>query len=390
MNRTEDRLRDALAERARYSPVDPRAWEQTLARTRRPRSGARARSGAWARFVIPAAAAAAVVAIVAGATVLTGHGGLGGGPGVPGQARPAQAARPAPPGRNDYLIQQDPPVSQVVLVKAGTEGQARWVYVWFARMKGGRGTVLCSEIRAGKLLTAAGCETVELSAGQSAVLTSGDGAIQLGASVRRADSVLALLPGHGAAGQLVSGRGFPAKVWLVSYQSGASATIVFRDATGNQVGRLALASVSPPPAQPRHGGITVFSNQTGTATAYLIAGRISIWSTATPQGFISGLPASAGPGLSAVLYGFPGSGSGAGSGSAQSSEFYGYAHGNVARVTLRLASGKPLTARTFPGWPGSGIRLWAVPGPGGPMLPPKFVALAYDAAGHIVSQVTSG
>ena len=65
----EDRLRDALTERARHSPVHPDAWDQTLARTRR-----RPRSGAWARYVIPAAAAAAVVAIVAAATVLTGRG----------------------------------------------------------------------------------------------------------------------------------------------------------------------------------------------------------------------------------------------------------------------------------------------------------------------------
>lgn len=313
------------------------------------------------------------------------YGGQRGGPGGqggPSQAGTAQAARPAPPGRDDYLIQQDPPVSQVVSVKVGTQEQARWVYVWFARMKGGQGTVLCSEIRTGKILSAAYCETVQLSADQGAVLTGGGGGIQLGASVKQADSVLAQLPGHGAAGQLISGRGFPAKVWLVSYQSTGSVTIVFRDATGHQVGRLALAGANPLHTRPRHGGLTVFRNQTGTATAYLIAGRVCIWSTATPQ-VIFVLQASGPPALT-VLYGFPGNGS------ARSSEFYGYAHGNVARVTLRLASGKLLTARTFPGWPGSGIRLWAVPGPASAAMPPKYVALAYDDAGHIVGQTTSG
>lgn len=86
MNTIEDRLRDALRERARHSPIDPDAWEQTVARVRRP-----VRARAWSRFIVPVAAAAAVVAIVAGATVLTGHEGLGAGPGL---RRPALRIRP--------------------------------------------------------------------------------------------------------------------------------------------------------------------------------------------------------------------------------------------------------------------------------------------------------
>jgi hypothetical protein len=71
-------------------------------------------------------------------------------------------------------------------------------------------------------------------------------------------------------------------------------------------------------------------------------------------------------------------------------EFYGYAHENVARVTVRLADGRQVGARTFPGWKGSGIRLWAVPAPTD--LPPRlrYVVLAYDAAGHVVWQLTCG
>ncbi len=383
MSTIEDRLRDALTERARHSPVHPGAWEQTLARTR-----PRPRSGAWARYGIPAAAAATVVAIVAAATVLTGHGGLDGGhgsqSGSPRRGGTAQAALPAPLTRKDYLIQQDPPVSQVVRVQAGTAGQAQWVYVWFARMKGGQGTVLCSEVRAGTNLEWADCETVALSAGQVAVPTAGFPAFLLGASGPQVASVAVQRPGHGSAGRLISGRGFPARVWLASVQLASGETIVFRDATGRQVGRLAVNRLIPALARPRHGGITVFRNQTGTATAYLIGGRVDIWSTATPQEFISVLPASAPPALSAVLFGVPAVGP------ARSSEFYGYAHGNVAKVTLRLASGKLLTARTFPGWPGSGIRLWAVPGPAGVTRQPNYVALAYDAADRIVGQVTSG
>ena len=381
MNTIEDRLRDALTERASHSPLHPGAWEQTLARTR-----PRPRSGAWARYVIPAAAAAAVVAIVAAATVLTGHRGLDGGHrgGGPSQAGTAPVALPAPLTRKDYLIQQDPPVSQVVKVKAGTSGQAQWVYVWFARMKGGQGTVLCSEVRSGKDLQSAYCETADLFADQVAVPTGGYSTLLLGASGKQVASVRMQLPGHVADGQLISGRGFPAKVWLASFQPGSSGTIVFRDANGHQVGQLALTKAFPSPARPRHGGITVFRSQLGTATAYLIGGRVCIWSTAAPEGFVATLPASAPPALSAVLFGVPPFGP------VKSSEFYGYAHGNVAQVTLRLASGKLLTARTIPGWPGSGIRFWAVPGPAGVTTQPQFVALAYDAAGRVVGQVTSG
>jgi hypothetical protein len=56
MNTVEDRLRDALRERARHSPVDPDAWSRTVARSRAPWWRPR-RAG----FLAPLAAAAAIV-----------------------------------------------------------------------------------------------------------------------------------------------------------------------------------------------------------------------------------------------------------------------------------------------------------------------------------------
>ena len=100
MNALEDRLREALAERAAHRPIDPDAWDKTVTRSRRRIRLARP---AWlpAGFAIPAAAAAAVVAIVVAATEVTG--GLTGGPSSPGQhpARPATAGQhgPKPPGK---------------------------------------------------------------------------------------------------------------------------------------------------------------------------------------------------------------------------------------------------------------------------------------------------
>jgi hypothetical protein len=54
------------------------------------------------------------------------------------------------------------------------------------------------------------------------------------------------------------------------------------------------------------------------------------------------------------------------------------------------ASGELLTARTVPGWPGSGVRLWAAFVPAGLRQAPEYVALGYDAGGHVVWQVTTG
>jgi hypothetical protein len=361
MSSIETRLREALTERARHSPVDADAWEQTLARTRR-----RPRAGVWARYVIPAAAATAVVAIVVGATVLTGRGGRDGGSGghgsESGRTGTAQLALPAPLSRKDFLIKQDPPVSQVVRVNVSTGQLTQQVYLWYARMKGGRGTVLCSEFRLGKLIVTADCETVQLSAHQAGVLTGDDGAIKVGAVSAQATSVRAQLSGGpAAAGRLVSGRGFPARVWVVSYQPPDAAVIVH--------------------GKPQHGGITVFHRNAVTWTAYLVNGQVRFWSGNWMLAF-STLQASGAPDVgvfSEVLTsGPPGSG------------FYGYAHGDIARVTIRLASGKLLTARTFPGWPGSGIRLWAAPVPSGLRQAPWYVALGYDRAGHVVWQATHG
>ena len=382
MNSLGERLREALRERAAQSPVSPDAWSRTLARTRR-----HTWAPAWTRFVIPAAAAAAVVAIVAAATVLTGHGGLGGGHRSGGASRSASAppARPAPLSQQDYLIKQDPPVSQVVTVKTGTGRLAQWVYVWYARMKGGHGTVLCSEARWGTFTAGAGCQTFRLSAHQPAALTGGSVSVMVGASGGQVASVRAHVPGGQAVtGQLVSGRGFPARVWVVNLQDYGTATIVFLDAAGRQVGQLPILGPGlPASGKPQHGGITVSHGNGFTWTAYLVNGQVSFWSGNWMLGYSTTLPASWPPEVTVFFNrlsgGIPGP-----------SGFYGYAHDDIARVTVRLASGQLLTARTFPGWPGSGLRLWVAPVPSGLRSAPRYVALGYDSAGHLVWQATRG
>ena len=87
MSALEDQLREALAERATLSPVDPHAWDKTVARSRR-RRRLRWPWPTRTGLLIPAAAAAAVTAIAVAATLLTGHGGLSGAPGTT-STRPA-------------------------------------------------------------------------------------------------------------------------------------------------------------------------------------------------------------------------------------------------------------------------------------------------------------
>ncbi len=278
---------------------DPDAWEQTVARVRRP-----VRARTWSRFLIPAAAAAAVVAIVAGATVLTGRGGLrtASGPSAPTSA----SDRPAPPGPGNYLVQQNPPVSAIVPVKMTIGGQTTWTFVWFGYLKGHRsqGLNLCSVTDGGGFFGSGGCGIAQIPAHHVAVASGGTGSIRMGVAVGQVTSVTAQLPGgHSAAGVMVSGRGFPGRVWLVNYPSADDARIVFRNASGLELGHLTAAGSPPFPSRPSSGGITVFHYPAGVVgakpgwmTAYLLPdGRVGFWSSNNADSVVSSKPASGPP-----------------------------------------------------------------------------------------------
>jgi hypothetical protein len=391
MNTVEDRLREALRERATHSPIDPDAWEQTVARVRRP-----VRARTWSRFIVPAAAAAAVVAIIAGATVLTGHGGLNAGPGRSASASASASATPAPPGPGDYLIQQNPPVSAIVRVTMRIDGQTTWTFVWLGYLKGHRseGLNLCSVTDGGGFYGTGGCGPAQIPARQVAVYSGGAGSIRMGVSVGQVTSVTAQLSGgRSAAGVVMSGRGFPGKVWLVNYPSADDARIVFRNASGTEIGHLTEPGSPPFPSRPRSGGLVVFHYPAGVVdakpgwmTAYLLRdGRVGFWSSDNADSVVSLKPASGPPAVELIggdyLHGSP------------LVEFYGYAHESVARVVLRLADGKQYGAQTFAAWRGSGLRLWAFPVPThlytstGPRMD---VLMGYDAAAHVIWQMRLG
>jgi len=397
MNTVEDRLRDALRERARQSPIDPDAWERTLARTRR------LRAGAWSRFMVPAAAAAAVVAIIAGAVVLTGRGGPHGGSGyTSGATASPSATPPPPPGRNDYEMQQAPPITAVVPVKLTVDGQTTWTFVWFGYLKNYRseGIALCTVTDGDGYGGGGGCQPEDVPAHQVAFSPGPYGAIRMGTSLKQVTSVSAHLPsGRSVPGVVVSGRGFPYKFWAVVYPSEESAQIIFGNAGGHELGHLSMAGQYPTPSQPRSGGIVVFrypahteEPKAGTMTAYLLDGRIlgingrvvGFWDSASSSS-ISNVPASGPPTVVNLGGGYPRG--------SPLVEFYGYAHENVTRVVLRLADGKQYGAQTFAAWKGSGLRLWAFSVPTEfytRVNPGQDVLMGYDAAGRVIWQMRFG
>jgi hypothetical protein len=93
-----------------------------------------------------------------------------------------------------------------------------------------------------------GCAQVP--ARKVAVYTGGTGSIREGVSTRQVTSVTAQLPGgRSVAGVAVavSVLGLDGKVWLVDYPVADTAQIVFRNASGHELGHLTVAGHPPFP-----------------------------------------------------------------------------------------------------------------------------------------------
>ena len=382
MTALEDRLREALAERAAHSRIDPHAWDKAVARSRRRIRLARP---GWfpAGLVIPAAVAAAVVAIVVAATAVTG--GPAGSPSRPGQqsTRPATAngqAGPKPPGKDNLAVREIPPVTPFVRAKFFADKHTVWDFLWFGHVPGYArlGMALCQVNKGGTYDGWFGCTSGALPAGTLArsAATDGSGWIRVGVSAPQVTSVTAVLPG----GQTVAGvvkavRGVPNKVWAVSYPVDDAARLVFSDAAGHEVTQLNLPSGDINiPARPSSGGIGIYKYAGQWVTAYRISGgRIGFWWKSDSS--LPLLPVSEAR-LSVVtaIQGPP--------------YWYGYAPADVSRVTIRMPGGQQYSSSTRPGWPGSGISFW---GPVGPVNrnPGAIdtIVITYDAAGHILQEV---
>jgi hypothetical protein len=376
MNTLEDRLREALAERASISPIDPGAWDKTVTRGRRRLDPGRLHLS----ITVPAAAAAAIVAIAVTATALTGGHGTNSGTPTAAGPTPASAATPqrppAPPGRGNFLIQSAPPVTAIVRVR-GIGGPKTWTFVWFGYQKSDRaeGIQLCEVTDGGAYYGGGSCGPVSLQAQQGFV--AGIGSVRMGTAPRRATSVAATLPtGRTVKGVVVSGNRFPGNLWLVNYPIADTARIVLRDATGQEIAHTVITGEPPALPHPRSGGITVFRYR-GTATvAYLIDGRVTFWEGSAgiaPSGPPSQIPL--------VIFNPLNREAG------EPQINFGYAPADVARVALQLSDGREFSTGTIAGWPGSGVRLW------GPIIMPPHVLvtgstmiLTYNAAGHLLDK----
>lgn len=450
MNTVEDRLRDALRERADHSPVSSDAWERVLTRTRRRRALALGGHAWQARYVIPALAAVAVIGVIVAANVVARQvpspSATPGGGTYPSTASPPPSGVTPQPGIR-RLSMQVPPSSAVLSYEYDPEGKKiiadfwlgyRSKALWFDNVS--PGIQLCSSVfntytvqqpeygttgperpvtrGSGQALCRA---APELSAGQVVQVTGGLNAgsntgafatlsMRSGIAAAPAASVTAVLPdGRTFAGVVGTGRGFAVKVWSVAYPPDGAVRLVFRDSSGHELASLtrpAVPAVLVPPRAARPGsGAFILLVTGGSIRAYLIDGHVGFWivpagwyAYAVPPGtaVIAPHPAASGPALAGILV----SNGRTGQGTAQDpfrpvSEFVGYARADVARVVLRIrGTGESFnlfasTVRTS--WPAATVRLWYVAAPPDIYADTSLdTATAYNAAGQVIAAVHLG
>jgi len=432
----EDRLRAALRAHAEDFTASRDAWQRLHARSQETRRHATAgqvtASGlalrlARARFAIPAAAAAAVVIVIVAATTIVhladppaaGHGGTSG---SQASVRPTGSPAPAGPGLtlapDPAELAMVPPTTAVLSLTLGKDqGNG---FFWFGynspRFWGYQvspGLQFCDSVG-----SADGSETsciplMALHSADLASITAGGSyagaptgprlppTTYAGTANDQVASVTAVLPdGRRYAGKVGSARGFPDKAWIVECPQVNGTQLVFRDASGRQIVDLSGTQAQIPSVkEPRSGGIPVLSNVgmgtggSGAVLAYLTGGHVAFWLGQPWPVAVSPDAAAGQPALAGMTDIAP-------TGSSQNPVVaLGYAHANVARIVVHLPHGKQVTVVTFkPGWPGSGLRLWSAAlgtnlfndHAGLPTGLPKMTATAYDAAGHVLAQVTLG
>jgi hypothetical protein len=452
MNTLEDRLREALRERADHSPVSSDAWERVLTRARRRRAfplGGRARQ---ARYVIPALAAAAVAGVIIAANVVAGQLPSGPASAPAGGGTHPSTASPPPSGVSAQLglrslSEQVPPSSAVLSYQYAAEGKkivgSFWLgyrsqALWFDNVS--PGLQLCSAVfntyatqqpeygttgpeqpvtqGSGQAFCRA---SPQLSAGQVVQVTGGINAgdnsgafatlsTRSGIAAAPVASVTAVLPdGRTLAGVVGTGRGFAFKVWSVTYPPEGAVRLVFRDSSGHELASLtrpAVPTILVPPRAARPGSGAVIILVAGSSIrAYLVDGHVSFWTV--PSGWyayapppvtavISGYRADRGPALAGLLLATGKTGQGTSQDPFRPvSEFAGYADADVAKVVLHVRGTHGSTQLTVftvrTNWPGTTVRLWYVAAPADAYGDTSLdTATAYNAAGQVVAVVHLG
>ena len=433
MNVLEERLRAALQAHAEDFQGHPDAWRRLQAG--RMRRAARRRRlaprASWpAGFVIPAAAAAAVLAIVVAAALVVN--GVPGRTGTAGASRPTPARTPGPAprlarppysssGPPEMMLEMDPPSSAVIGLRVpwiGKKADKVEAYFWLGRNNPAfwldqlnPGPQFCHDVVNLTGESSGFCWPLPgLGSGLVAAVTGSEGVgtdqtIMVGVAEPQVASVTAVLSdGRTYPGAVGTGRGLTDKAWTVGYPwtkgypYTRGARLIFRSASGKVLGTLpAVAPAGPPQlTRPTSGGVRVYSypasggEPAGQVDAYLIDGWVGFWSPiwggTISQDLAAGPPALAGLALPFGLN------RGYHEDAWTKLLSFGYAHANVARITLRLPNGRQVSASMIAvPWPG--LRLWTADLPVSAQdIAPRTIitATGYDAAGHVVGQVQLG
>ena len=301
MTDLEERVRDALQARAEEFTASQDAWERTKARAgdrairRQAHRPARQR---WLTRFTPLAAAAAVIVIGAGTAIVAETGGFGGNPAP--QATQTATASPTATGPTGFPgmdcafslpgISKEIPVAGVqISAKVTVNG----VTTWWTRIPESKYPQSHADL--------ALCQTHDggASSGPEGPLRQGqlvrvdnashgglnDGNAANGIAAASVTSMEADLANGGVVhGSVAYGRGFPYAAWWLVYPEGIAATLVFRDAAGQVVARVAepyppaSALKHPAPLAPAvYRGVTAADSPCQQARVQQVMDGIKVW-----------------------------------------------------------------------------------------------------------------
>jgi hypothetical protein len=300
MTDLEDRVRDALLARAQEFTVSPDAWERTRARAGRRaipwQAGVRRRR--WLTRFTPLAAAAAVLVIGVGTAIVAETGGLGGSPAPRATAKATPSPSPVG-GRHGFRgaacdFPWVPKKIPVVGVQLSAKVTVNGVTTWWWRVpesmfpQAKTDLVVCQSDEAHR--GGGGWPESPLRQGQLVQASSpfsglGGATSMSGIAAGSVTSVEAdLANGNVERGSVAYGAGFPYAVWWLAYPQGIGATIVFRDAAGRVVKKI--AEPWPPASALKHpvpltpvsvAGVTGSATSCQQARVQQVMDGIKVW-----------------------------------------------------------------------------------------------------------------
>jgi hypothetical protein len=267
MTDLEERVRDALDARARGFTTSPDAWERTRARAGRRavrRQAHRPARQRWLTRLTPLGAAAAVLVIAAGTATIAETGGFKAalrhvGLGPNGNSAPqATSSGGGPlgfagspcafPGQSKTISVTGVPLSAKVTLDGVTTWWARVpVSAWGEEDSSGHERVRKTDLALCQVHGDGGSAEPEWPLGKGQLVQAstpthflGNGSSVSGIAAASVTAVEAdLANGNVVWGYVAYGHGFPYAAWWINYPQGIAVTLVFRDAAGQAVKKIA-------------------------------------------------------------------------------------------------------------------------------------------------------